>query len=130
MSAPARNNDLARVLNKWKQIASQEYVVKNRNKHRTDLDRIDRKQSTKSVTSTTFNRCNAEKPPFHGAVDRPGFDLGGSTGKTTAGTGIGLGDDAGENRMDRSLPGRHAKAILSIPRWRGRDVDRDPSKKR
>ncbi len=39
-------------------------------------------------------------------VDRPGFDLGGSTGKTSAGTGLGLGDDASENRSDRSLPGR------------------------
>jgi hypothetical protein len=38
------------------------------------------------------------------AVDRPGFDLGGSTGKTRAGTGLGLGEDAAENRRDRRLP--------------------------
>ena len=43
------------------------------------------------------------------AVDRPGFDLGGSTGKTSAGTGLGLGQDAAENRRDRSLPGRRGK---------------------
>lgn len=43
------------------------------------------------------------------AVDRPGFDLGGSTGKTNAGTGLGLGPDAAENRRDRSLPGRRGK---------------------
>lgn len=43
------------------------------------------------------------------AVDRPGFDLGGSTGKTSAGTGLGLGTDAAENRRDRSLPGRRGK---------------------
>ncbi len=43
------------------------------------------------------------------AVDRPGFDLGGSTGKTSAGTGLGLGQDAFENRRDRSLPGRRGK---------------------
>ncbi len=42
-------------------------------------------------------------------VDRPGFDLGGSTGKTSAGTGVGLGPDAAENRQDRSLPGRRGK---------------------
>jgi len=40
------------------------------------------------------------------AVDRPGFDLGGSTGKTTAGEGIGLGEDASEDPRGRSLPGR------------------------
>jgi hypothetical protein len=39
-----------------------------------------------------------------GDVDRPGLDLGGSTGKTTAGTGLGLGVDAAENRHDRRLP--------------------------
>jgi hypothetical protein len=48
----------------------------------------------------------AENSPEPVAVDRPGFDLGGSTGKTSAGTGLGLGQDASENRRDRSLPGR------------------------
>lgn len=43
------------------------------------------------------------------SVDRPGFDLGGSTGQTSAGTGVGLGPDAAENRKDRSLPGRRGK---------------------
>lgn len=43
-------------------------------------------------------------------VDRPGFDLGGSTGKTSAGTGLGLGEDSFENRQDRSLPGRRGKS--------------------
>jgi hypothetical protein len=49
-------------------------------------------------------------PPEPVAVDRPGFDLGGSTGKTSAGTGLGLGQDAFENRRDRSLPGRRGKS--------------------
>ena len=44
------------------------------------------------------------------AVDRPGFDLGGATGKTSAGTGLGLGVDAFENRRDRSLPRRRVKS--------------------
>ncbi len=48
----------------------------------------------------------AAAPPEPGDVDRPGFDLGGSTGKTSAGTGLGLGKDAFESRRDRSLPGR------------------------
>jgi hypothetical protein len=55
------------------------------------------------------------------AVDRPGFDLGGSTGKTTAGTGLGLGPDASETVEERSLPGRHTRPILSIPKWAGSD---------
>jgi hypothetical protein len=40
----------------------------------------------------------------HEPVDRPGFDLGGSTGKTEAGTGLGLGPDAAESGEDRRLP--------------------------
>jgi len=52
----------------------------------------------------------AVPPPEPVAVDRPGFDLGGSTGKTSAGTGLGLGQDAFENRRDRSLPGRRGKS--------------------
>lgn len=48
----------------------------------------------------------ADSSPEPVAVDRPGFDLGGSTGKTSAGTGLGLGPDAAENRRDRRLPGR------------------------
>lgn len=43
------------------------------------------------------------------AVDRPGFDLGGSTGKTRAGTGLGLGPSDAETRRDRRLPGRRGK---------------------
>lgn len=50
-----------------------------------------------------------ESSPEPVAVDRPGFDLGGATGKTSAGTGVGLGPDAAENRSDRSLPGRRGK---------------------
>lgn len=44
------------------------------------------------------------------AVDRPGFDLGGSTGKTSAGTGLGTGQDASESRSGRRLPGRRGKS--------------------
>ena len=51
----------------------------------------------------------ADSSPEPVAVDRPGFDLGGSTGKTSAGSGLGLGPDAFENRRDRSLPGRRRK---------------------
>lgn len=59
-------------------------------------------------------------------TDRPGFDLGGSTGETHAGTGLGLGEDAFETPGDRRLPGRQLDNKLTIPRWSGpepRDAD-------
>lgn len=37
-------------------------------------------------------------------TDRPGFDLGGATGDTSAGKGLGLGNDAKEGREDWKLP--------------------------
>ncbi|APX85936.1 hypothetical protein BV511_15240 [Methylorubrum extorquens] len=37
-------------------------------------------------------------------VDRPGFDLGGSTGEGTGGKGLGLGVDAKEDRDGWGLP--------------------------
>jgi hypothetical protein len=104
--------------------------VKNNHKDRLTLNRIERDRPTTKVTSVLLNEHVAKKPPLPAALDRPGFDLGGSTRKTTAGTGIGLGDDAAENRIDRSLPGRHAKPILSKPRWLGPDAGIDPPKKR
>lgn len=52
----------------------------------------------------------AARPRQPVAGDRPGFDLGGSTGKTNAGAGLGLGKDAAENRRDRRLPGRRGKS--------------------
>ena len=51
-------------------------------------------------------------------VDRPGFDLGGASGETTAGAGLGLGNNAGESRAERSLPGRRPRVSLHIPRWK------------
>lgn len=56
-------------------------------------------------------------------VDRPGGDFGGSTGKTTAGLGLGLGNESSENRVQRSLPGRRARAKLSKPQWSGPDTE-------
>jgi len=87
-----------------------------------------RKQLKARFAAEGLNLVVAEKPPMAGAVDRPGFDLGGSTGGTSAGTGLGLGDDAGETGMERSLPGRRITGKLSIPRWRGPDIKTDPPK--
>lgn len=36
-------------------------------------------------------------------VDRPGFDLGGTDNDTSAGRGLGLGDDAMEDKKDWAL---------------------------
>jgi hypothetical protein len=52
-------------------------------------------------------------------TDRPGFDLGGSTGETHAGTGLGLGEDAFDTPGDRRLPGRQLDNKRTIPRWSG-----------
>jgi len=52
-------------------------------------------------------------------LDRPGFDLGGSTGDTHAGTGLGLGNDAFDTPGERRLPGRRPENKLTIPRWGG-----------
>ncbi|WP_293881560.1 hypothetical protein [Sphingomonas sp.] len=58
-------------------------------------------------------------------VDRPGCDFGGATGLTTAGLGIGLGDDSSDTRLERSLPGRRFTGKLSIPRWSGSNIKSD-----
>lgn len=52
-------------------------------------------------------------------TDRPGFDLGGSSGDTHAGTGLGLGTNAFDTPSDRRLPGRQLDNKLTIPRWGG-----------
>ncbi len=46
----------------------------------------------------------AARPRNEEPVDRGGFDLGGSTCKTEAGKGLGLGEDAMENRKGWGLP--------------------------
>ena len=52
-------------------------------------------------------------------IDRPGFDLGGSSGDTHAGTGLGLGNDSFDTPGERRLPGRRLDNKLTIPRWGG-----------
>ncbi len=61
----------------------------------------------KAIAEETTERSPKDKPePANTSeqVDRPGFDLGGSTGETQAGKGLGLGTDAKENRKGWSLP--------------------------
>lgn len=63
------------------------------------------KTSTPTPTKSPKDKT-ADRSPGPVTVDRPGFDLGGSIGKSSAGTGLGLGTDSAENRRDRRLPGR------------------------
>lgn len=64
-----------------------------------------------------------DKPPAANdsarEIDRPGFDLGGSSGETHAGSGLGLGSNAFDKPGDRRLPGRRPNNKLTIPRWGG-----------
>ena len=63
------------------------------------------------------------RSPGSSAKDRPGFDLGGAVTDATAGSGLGLGNDAAESRMDRRLPGRRPKNKLGLPRFGGAVVN-------
>ena len=59
----------------------------------------------KQNKSKAANKPNDKKPTDASEqVDRPGFDLGGSTGKTRAGRGLGLGTDAKEDPEGQRLP--------------------------
>jgi hypothetical protein len=89
------------------------------------------KPSTSSASSAATEGVNkpASKKSAQGesptanelgqGIDRPGFDLGGSTGKTHAGTGLGLGTDAFDTPGDRSLPGRKLDNPRTTLRWGG-----------
>ncbi len=70
-----------------------------------------------------LNAKAAARSPGPGAKDRPGFDLGGAVTDATAGSGLGLGDDAAENPKDRRLPGRRPKNKLGLPRFGGAAVN-------
>ena len=63
------------------------------------MSKPDEKKAVKSVDPEV-----AARDPKAGAVDRPGFDLGGSVTDKTAGSGLGLGKDAAENSSGRRLP--------------------------
>lgn len=95
-------------------------------------------QSTASAPSAKTDPVGKPDPKTHTqdapptandlgkGIDRPGFDLGGSSGETHAGSGLGLGEDAFEAPGDRRLPGRRLDNKLTIPRWSGPEP-RDPT---
>jgi hypothetical protein len=65
-----------------------------------------KKQLSKAKLSSDKDANNSDSKPDlnQQQVDRPGFDLGGSSGKTSAGQGLGLGDDAEESPKEQRLP--------------------------
>ena len=90
----------------------------------------DELKTTNSPTSTAASdvvgKADPKKPPqdeprvaddaVH-KIDRPGFDLSGSSDAPHAGTGLGLGKDSFGTPGDRRLPGRRLDGKLTIPRW-------------
>lgn len=72
-----------------------------------------------SIAKTQGQAVSLSANDLGEGTDRPGFDLGGSTGDTHAGTGLGLGTDAFDTPGDRRLPGRRFDNKLTIPRWSG-----------
>jgi hypothetical protein len=77
-------------------------------------DKTDKNTLGKTVGNEPHLRDDSDQK-----IDRPGFDLGGSSGDTHAGTGLGLGVDASDSAGDRRLPGRRLDNKLTIPRWGG-----------
>jgi hypothetical protein len=64
-----------------------------------------RKPDIKAITEESTELLPKPEPTNASEhVDRLGFDLGGSTGETHAGKGLGLGADAMENRKGWGLP--------------------------
>jgi len=84
----------------------------------------DKPAATDGTTQEKLDAQAAGRPPPPGSKDRPGFDLGGAVTDATAGTGLGLGDDAAENRLDQRLPGRRQRTKLGLPRFGG-GIERD-----
>jgi hypothetical protein len=77
-------------------------------------DKTDKNTLGKTVGNEPHLRDDSDQK-----IDRPGFDLRGSSGDTHAGTGLGLGVDAFDSAGDRRLPGRRLDNKLTIPRWGG-----------
>jgi len=66
----------------------------NRRKSIADGPQTDGKATAEELTKPSPKTDKREPTDASEQVDRPGFDLGGSTGETQAGKGLGLGTDA------------------------------------
>lgn len=89
-----------------------------------------RSKPSDETDKNTLGKAVEHEPHFRDdrdqKIDRPGFDLGGSSGDTHAGTGLGLGMDAPDSAGERRLPGRRLDNKLTIPRWGGA-APKDPT---
>ena len=76
----------------------------NRRPSSDDGPQPDIKAAAKEPTTPSPKTDKSEPTGDSEQVDRPGFDLGGSTGETHAGKGLGLGTGAQKNRKGWGLP--------------------------
>ena len=79
-------------------------IPSNRRQSIFDAPQPDIKMITEEPTEPSPKTDKPEPAGASAQVDRPGFDLGGSTGETHAGKGVGLGTDAKEGRKGWGLP--------------------------
>ena len=79
-------------------------VPSNRRPLSDDGPQPDMKAIAEQPTKPSLKTDKPESAVASEQVDRPGFDLGGSTGETHAGKGLGLGTDAKESRKGWGLP--------------------------
>lgn len=94
--------------------------VKSTDEEEGDLDMAELKDGADNKTSKKLAQDEPLEADDSGQkVDRPGFDLGGASDDTHAGTGLGLGNDAFDTPGDRRLPGRRLDNKLTKPRWGG-----------
>lgn len=71
-----------------------------------DIPASRRSLNSDQKTDEVVGPLDENKPELEnesGQIDRAGFDLGGSTGKTKAGKGLGLGTDAKEDKKSWRL---------------------------
>jgi len=88
---------------KGAQIDEYKDVPSNRRPSSDDGPQPERKATAEEPTEPS-PETNKPEPAGTSKVDRPGFDLGGSTGETHAGKGLGLGTDAKGSRKGWGLP--------------------------
>ena len=86
------------------QIDEYKDVPSNRRPSRDDGQQPDMKTITEAPMEPSPNTDKSEPTGGSEQVDRPGFDLGGSTGEAHAGKGLGLSGDTKKNRKGWALP--------------------------
>ena len=89
-----------------KGVQIDEYKDNPANRRPSSDDRLQRnvKATAEGPKKQSPNTDKRNPKDNSGQVDRPDFDLGGSTGETHAGKGIGLGTDAKKSRKGWVLP--------------------------